>query len=47
MLAELVREFSFELLPEKPVVWNISSVSYPSISTESTKPEMLLKVRML
>ena len=46
VLSELLTNFAFEL-SDKPVVWNLAGVSYPSISTESTKGELWLKVRKL
>ena len=30
-----------------PVAWNSSAVSYPTMGEESTKPELLLKVKAL
>lgn len=32
---------------EKPVVWNLSGISYPTINKESTKPELWLTVRAI
>ncbi|KAH9886464.1 cytochrome P450 [Cubamyces lactineus] len=46
VLSELLTSFAFDL-SDKPVVWNLAGVSYPSISTESTKGELWLKVRKL
>ncbi|KAI0350833.1 cytochrome P450 [Trametes cingulata] len=46
VLAELLTHFSFEL-SEKPIVWNLSGIAYPSTSEESSKPELWLKVRKL
>ena len=50
MLAVLLTSFAFDLsmeLADKPIVWNSSAVMYPTMGEESTKPEMLLKVRPL
>lgn len=30
---------------EKPIIWNFSGVSYPSVSVESAKQELWLTVR--
>ncbi|KAI0713831.1 cytochrome P450 [Earliella scabrosa] len=46
VLAVLLTNFSFELT-EKPIEWNSSAVIYPTMGLESTKPEMLLKVKAL
>ena len=39
----LVSSFKFELT-DKPISWNTSGVSYPTMSEDSDRPEMLLKV---
>ncbi|KAH9852154.1 cytochrome P450 [Lenzites betulinus] len=46
VLSELLTNFSFEL-SDKPVVWNLAGLSYPSVSAESTKAELWLKVKEL
>ncbi|RPD56021.1 cytochrome P450 [Lentinus tigrinus ALCF2SS1-6] len=46
VISELLADFSFEL-SEKPVFWNLSGITYPSSSLESTKSELWLKVRRL
>ncbi|KAI0326160.1 cytochrome P450 [Cubamyces sp. BRFM 1775] len=46
VLSELLTNFAFEL-SDKPVVWNLAGVAYPSISTQSAKGELWLKVRKL
>ncbi|KAI1793405.1 cytochrome P450 [Ganoderma leucocontextum] len=46
VLAVLLPKFSFELT-DKPIAWNSSAVNYPTMGEESTKPEMLLKVKAL
>ncbi|KAI0631050.1 cytochrome P450 [Trametes polyzona] len=46
VLAELLANFSFEL-SEKPIVWSLTGVSYPSARPNSTKPELWLKVTKL
>ena len=42
----LLTSFSFELTDEA-IVWNSAAVMYPTMGEDSTKPEMLLKVRAL
>lgn len=42
----LIPAFSFELT-DKPITWNSSTVNYPTMGEESTKPEMLLRVTAL
>ncbi|KAI0349753.1 cytochrome P450 [Trametes cingulata] len=44
VLSLLLANFTFELSPDKPVVWNHSGVIYPSAGQHSSKPEMWLKV---
>ncbi|KAI0367225.1 cytochrome P450 [Pilatotrama ljubarskyi] len=44
VLTLLLANFTFELSPDKPVVWNHSGVIYPSLGKSSSKPEMWLKV---
>ncbi|KAI0631059.1 cytochrome P450 [Trametes polyzona] len=46
VLSELIAHFAFEL-SDKPIVWNLNGISFPTIDTQSTKPEMWLKVRRL
>nr|A0A2R4SBW0.1 RecName: Full=Ganoderic acid synthetase CYP5150L8; AltName: Full=Cytochrome P450 monooxygenase CYP5150L8 [Ganoderma lucidum]AVZ44872.1 ganoderic acid Z synthetase CYP5150L8 [Ganoderma lucidum] len=46
LLTILLPAFSFELT-EKPIFWNTSAVSYPTMDKDSTRPEMLLKVKAL
>lgn len=46
MISELIANFSFES-SDTPVVWNLSGITYPSVSKESTKAEMWLRVRRL
>ncbi len=46
VISELLANFSFEL-SDKPVYWNLSGITYPSSSLESTKSELWLKVRPL
>ncbi|KAI1793796.1 cytochrome P450 [Ganoderma leucocontextum] len=46
VLAVLLPRFSFELT-DMPITWNSSAVDYPTMEEESTKPEMLLKVKAL
>ncbi|OJT02968.1 Cytochrome P450 6a2 [Trametes pubescens] len=44
VLSEMIANFTFAS-SDKPVVWNLSGISYPTISTESTKPELWLNLR--
>ncbi|KAL1946276.1 hypothetical protein VTO73DRAFT_15403 [Trametes versicolor] len=46
VISELIANFSFES-SDTPVVWNLSGITYPSVSKESTKAEMWLRVRRL
>ncbi|KAI0806688.1 cytochrome P450 [Fomes fomentarius] len=46
VLAVLLTAFKFELT-DKPVAWNNSAVSYPTMGEESTKPELVLRVQAL
>ena len=46
VISELLANFTFELSDE-PVFWNLSGITYPSTSLESTKSELWLKVRLL
>ncbi|KAM5545452.1 hypothetical protein V8D89_000490 [Ganoderma adspersum] len=46
VLATLLARFSFELT-NKEITWNSAAVMYPTMGEESTKSEMLLKVRAL
>ncbi|KAM5542007.1 hypothetical protein V8D89_004317 [Ganoderma adspersum] len=46
ILFTLIPAFSFELT-DKPIAWNTSTVNYPTMGEESTKPEMLLRVTAL
>lgn len=46
ILCILLTSFSFELTGE-PIAWNASAVMYPTMGEESTKPELLLKVKRL
>ncbi|KAL1946305.1 hypothetical protein VTO73DRAFT_15432 [Trametes versicolor] len=44
VLSEMLANFTFEL-SETPVVWNIAGVAYPTVTAESTKQELWLRVR--
>lgn len=44
MISELITNFSFES-SDTPVVWNLSGISYPSVSKDSAKAELWLRVR--
>ncbi|KZT72982.1 cytochrome P450 [Daedalea quercina L-15889] len=46
ILAVMLSTFKFELT-DKPVVWNVASVRYPTVGTESTYAEMPMKVSLL
>ncbi|TBU29268.1 cytochrome P450 [Dichomitus squalens] len=46
VLAVLLPAFVFDLT-EQPIVWNSGAVTYPTMGEESTRPEMLLKVKAL
>ena len=43
VLSVLLTCFTFNLT-DKPIVWNVAAVRYPTVGYESTKPEMPLKV---
>ncbi|KAL6306608.1 hypothetical protein BKA93DRAFT_824123 [Sparassis latifolia] len=45
VLSVLLPKFTIELT-EKPIVWNTAGVRYPTVSKESIKMEMPLKVRL-
>lgn len=46
VLYMLLASFNFERC-EVPIVWNFAGTSYPTISKESSKPEMYLKVGLV
>ena len=46
ILTMLLTSFSFELTDEA-IVWNSAAVMYPTMGEDSTKPEMLLRVKAL
>ena len=46
VLATLLPAFAFELTDQE-ITWNFSAVNYPTMGEESSKPEMLLKVKAL
>ncbi|KAI0720771.1 cytochrome P450 [Cerioporus squamosus] len=43
ILSTLLANFTFAL-SEKPIVWNVSAITFPSVSKESEKAEMWLRV---
>lgn len=45
LLAVLLANFTFELT-EKPIVWNVAGVRYPTVGWESNKAEMPMNVRL-
>ncbi|KAI0917649.1 hypothetical protein AcW1_010348 [Taiwanofungus camphoratus] len=45
VLAVLLSTFTFELT-DKPIVWNVAGVWYPTVGKESNEPSMPLKVRL-
>ena len=44
VLAVLITSFKFGMT-DRQVVWNTSGVIYPSMSKDTAKPEMMLKVQ--
>ena len=46
ILSLLLSNYSFEPTG-KPVLWNLSAVVYPTMGSESEKPELLLKIKAL
>ncbi|OBZ67576.1 hypothetical protein A0H81_12405 [Grifola frondosa] len=46
VLSLLLSKFTFSL-SDKPIVWNLAGVRYPTVGKDSTKPEMWLKVGLL
>ncbi|KAM5538786.1 hypothetical protein V8D89_007508 [Ganoderma adspersum] len=46
VLSELLANFAFEL-STTPVFWNLSGITFPSMSLKSAKPELRLRVRRL
>ncbi|TFY63601.1 hypothetical protein EVJ58_g3147 [Rhodofomes roseus] len=46
ILSVLLSTFKFELT-DKPVVWNVASVRYPTVGTESNYAEMPMKVSLV
>lgn len=46
VLSEMLANFTFEL-SERPVVWNMAGISYPTVGTENTKQELWLKVKKI
>ena len=45
MLALLLSHFVFEL-SDKPIVWNISGIRFPTVGVDGAKPELPLKVSL-
>ena len=45
MLALLLSHFVIEL-SDKPVVWNISGIRFPTVGIDGAKPELPLKVSL-
>ena len=45
MLALLLSHFVFEL-SDKPIVWNISGIRFPTVGIDGAKPELPLKVSL-
>ena len=46
ILSLLLSNYSF-VPTGKPVLWNLSAVVYPTMGSESEKPEVLLKIKAL
>ena len=45
VLALLLSHFVFEL-SDKPIVWNISGIRFPTVGVDGTKPELPLRVSL-
>ncbi|KAI0763487.1 cytochrome P450 [Trametes elegans] len=45
VLSLLLSSYVFEL-PDKPIVWNISGIRFPTVGVDGKKPEMPLKVSL-
>lgn len=45
VLSLLISKFTFEL-SDKPIVWNISGIRFPTVGVDGTKPELPLKVSL-
>ncbi|KAI0718795.1 cytochrome P450 [Cerioporus squamosus] len=45
VLSLLISKFSFEM-SDKPIVWNISGIRFPTVGVDGTKPELPLKVSL-
>ena len=46
ILSVMLSTFSFELT-DKEIAWNTGSISFPTMGLDSTKPELLLRVKCL
>ncbi|OBZ77377.1 hypothetical protein A0H81_02561, partial [Grifola frondosa] len=46
VLSLLVSAFTFEL-PDKPIVWNLANIGYPTVEKHGEKPQMPLKVGLV
>ncbi|OBZ67938.1 hypothetical protein A0H81_12339 [Grifola frondosa] len=46
VLSLLLSNFTFEL-SDKPIVWNVAGVRYPTMGKDGRKPQMLLKVGLI
>nr|BED42987.1 cytochrome P450 monooxygenase [Trametes versicolor] len=45
VLSEIIANFTFSPSTDKPVIWNFAGVTYPTVSTESMKSELWLKMK--
>lgn len=45
VLSLLISKFTFEM-SDKPIVWNISGIRFPTVGVDGTKPELPLKVSL-
>ncbi|EIW55304.1 cytochrome P450 [Trametes versicolor FP-101664 SS1] len=45
VLSEIIANFTFSPSTDTPVIWNFAGVTYPTVSTESTKSELWLKMK--
>ena len=44
-MSALLANFEFEL-SDKPIVWNISGIRFPTVGVNGKKPELPLKVSL-
>ena len=46
MLVTLIDTFTFELVPEKEIYWNISVIFYPTVGPEDLEMQLPLRVAL-